>query len=292
VRGVHYISKAKLNLFLHVLGLESNSFHDLQSLVYFPNIYDELSFSLHEHNEIIATGEFSAVLPPWQENSIYKVINFFQESFAIKEKIRVELHKNLPLGGGIGGGSSNTAITIMAMNELFNLGLSFAEKLEIAKKFGSDVPVCLYQSHSGAMFEGKGEMVRAVNLPEIPLLLINPMQPLLTGDVFKKYDEVQQIHSSKIELPDVNNFNSLINFLKNTKNDLSAASIFLNKNISHILVALEETSPCLSRMSGSGSTCFAIYENNQSLEDAYKKLQILYPNYWIAISKTTNNAII
>ncbi|MCL2566521.1 MAG: 4-(cytidine 5'-diphospho)-2-C-methyl-D-erythritol kinase [Alphaproteobacteria bacterium] len=289
-----YKAKAKLNLFLHVLATADDGFHELQSLVYFPNIYDELSFSITaaEANIITVADKFAEYLPTWQDNSIYKVISFFQETFAIKEKIQVNLQKNLPIGGGIGGGSSNTAIAITAMNDLFNLKLPSAKILEIAKSFGSDVPVCLYQKQGGAIFEGKGELVKSASLPEIPILLINPMQPLLTGSVFKKYDEAAHQYSKKINHLDYLNFkdlSSLLDFLKNTKNNLTAASMMLNKNISGILAGLKESGAELSRMSGSGSTCFAIYKNNQDLEAAYKKLKILYPNYWIAISKENRN---
>ncbi|MDR0484218.1 MAG: 4-(cytidine 5'-diphospho)-2-C-methyl-D-erythritol kinase [Alphaproteobacteria bacterium] len=283
--GKLYKAKAKLNLFLHVLGQYKDGFHELQSLVYFPNIYDELSFtkSNEQENSFLATGEFSTILPIWQENSIVKVVNFFQENFSLKEKIQVNLQKNLPLGGGIGGGSSNAAVSIIAMNDLFNLKLSSADMLKISTKFGSDVPVCLCQHHRGAVFAGKGELVDSVDIPELPILLINPKQPLLTKDVFFKYKETSPNYSAKIE--NINNFtdsNSLLSFLKNTKNDLTSASINLNKNIADILENLNTSGAILSRMSGSGSTCFAIYKSNQDLAIAEKKLKILYPNYWIA----------
>ena len=292
-----YKSKAKINLFLHVLSVETNGFHNLQSITYFPNISDELTFSVKDifsenpiDNTIKATGEFASFLPRPKNNSIIKVIEFFQETFSINDNIHVNLKKNLPIGGGIGGGSSNTAITIMAMNDIFNLGLSFLELLDIAKKFGSDVPVCMYQN--SATFEGKGEITNPINLPELPILLINPKEPLITSKVFKTFDDINKqqsdsLNSNKIDLKNLqlDNFQDLINFLNTTKNNLTDASISLNGNILSILKSLKHTNPVLSRMSGSGSSCFAIYNKASELQMAKKTMKALYPKAWIALAK-------
>ncbi len=285
-----YKSKAKINLFLHILSKESNCFHKLQSITYFPDIYDELVFSLKRSddvNSIKAKGCFADCLPNLKSNSIIKVISYFQENFNIKEKIHVDLQKKLPIGGGIGGGSSNTAITIVAMNDLFNLNLSFLELINIAKKFGSDVPVCLHQKP--CVFEGFGEITTPINLVELPMLLINPKQSLITADVFKNFvDSADKNYStpiSNIKELEFHDLKDLISFLKTTKNDLLSASLSLNKNIANILENLDNTNALLSRMSGSGSTCFAIYKDNQSILLAKEKMEELYPNYWISISK-------
>lgn len=290
-----YKSKAKINLFLHVLSKEEKVFHNLQSITYFPNIYDTLSFSIKDifcenyiSNTINATGEFADFLPRPKNNSIIKVIEFFQDTFSISDTIQVELKKNLPIGGGIGGGSSNTAVTILALNEIFSLGLSFVELLDIAKKFGSDVPVCMYQN--SCIFEGKGEQTTPIELPEIAILLINPKEPLLTSKVFKTFDALEGANSSEkienLKNLKLNNFDDLINFLATTKNDLLDASVSLNKNIANILASLNSyTNPTLARMTGSGSTCFAIYNKVSDLQMAKKTMKALYPKAWVVSSR-------
>ncbi len=281
-----YKSRAKVNLFLHVLSIRDDGYHNLESLVYFPEIYDELFFSFAEVDHIVGKGDFAHMLPETSDNLIFKVINYFKNKFCINSCLKIEIAKNLPIGGGVGGGSSNAALSIIAMNDIFELSLTSPDMLRIASKFGADVAICLLQE--SLFFHGIGDNFFPVSLAKLNILLVNFKEPLLTKDVFRVYDRLNNsIEGEKkallptISTLDLRDSAGLLNFLKTTSNDLSIASISINPHIGELLISLEQTSPLLSRMSGSGSTCFAVYSDAEKLSRAASYIRNLYPRAWI-----------
>jgi 4-diphosphocytidyl-2-C-methyl-D-erythritol kinase len=274
-------AKAKVNLFLHILGKLPNNYHELQSLVVFANIYDTLNFELTNKKEhsLIINGEFAIFLDASDNNLIIKALKYFEKNYNMQQKISITLEKNLPLGGGIGGGSSNCAMTIMAINQL--LGFNFEkEKLqEIALNFGADVPVCLGQA--SCFFSGIGEKLTPYNhLPKnMAILLVNPKEPLETKAVFSAYS---QNYSAPLDLTLTTDF---IPFIKQQRNDLEESAKKLNHSIDNILLEIAKTNPIITRMTGSGSTCFGLYHSLEEATLAQKKLAKIFPGYWVKSAK-------
>ncbi|MFL1780347.1 4-diphosphocytidyl-2-C-methyl-D-erythritol kinase [Candidatus Hepatincolaceae symbiont of Richtersius coronifer] len=300
---VSYKAKAKINLFLKVLDKLPNNYHDLQSLVAFAEVYDYLEFSYSDINIMESSGRFANLLPKDNSNLIFKVLSYFQEFFLIKQNVKIYLTKNLPIGGGIGGGSSDCAMTILALNKLFKLNLTFTDLLKIAIKFGADVPMCLYQIHQQqALFiQGVGEKIQPFNLiRKFPILLITPLQPVSTGLCFNKFDELKNkiLNSDKfnstmptsfiepIKYSDIPyNEDLFLDFINLQSNDLTASACFFVPVIKEILDQLAATKPLVHKMSGSGSTCFAIYNNLDQAQQAFLALKKIFPGFYKVVSQ-------
>lgn len=274
-------SKAKINLFLHILGKRANGYHELQSIFYFPKIYDEIEVITSNKFELYVAGEFADKIPQTpKENIIYKSFQELKNLCPEKVKdISVYLTKNLPVAAGIGGGSANAAATLNAMNELFALKLSNEKLAEIGLKIGADVPSCVYSKPM--IVGGIGERIDiCFNIPQLNILLINPLKSVSTKQIFEMgfnnfSDEI------KIEKEKLTEQDYLFDLLHRTKNDMQENAVKLCHEIAEILIFLSSTDCVISRMSGSGATCFAIYESKEKLQKAYSDTVKNFPEYWV-----------
>jgi 4-diphosphocytidyl-2-C-methyl-D-erythritol kinase len=241
---------AKLNLSLEVTGKRPNGYHELESDVIFLNLCDELEFETSE--ELIINSAIA-------DNIILKAARRLHPT----KGVRITLKKNIPMGGGLGGGSADCAATLIALNQLWQLNLPESKLYEIGLELGADVPVCLFgqlNKTSTAHFSGVGEIVTfASPRPSWYFLLVNPNKNLPTKDVFNEFELGTETPTGH-------------------KNDLEYAAIKLVPEIAHILEYLRSTKGNLfARMTGTGSTCFAVYE---SFEGAAKATAEVPENYW------------
>ena len=175
---------AKINLFLHVLKKRKNGFHNLESLICFLNLYDEIKIIKDNKFSIEITGPFKSLLNN-KENIIKKTVFGLSNLIGIKPNFKIFLNKQIPVSAGLGGGSADSAAIIRGINRN---KLKKQELYEFAKTIGSDVPVCLYNKH--AFFKGYGEILsKAPKLPKFSIILINPMIELSTKKVFLEYEK-------------------------------------------------------------------------------------------------------
>lgn len=279
-----YKSYAKINLFLHIIGKKSNGYHLLESLIAFTDIFDLLDIKLTKEvqSSLEINGEFANDLLLNNQNLILKAFDNLKNKYNITHNIKVHLNKNIPLGGGLGGGSSNAAITLLACNEIFNLQLSSQELIENAKILGADVAVCLRQP-SCAFMEGIGEYVTPLaNNKKFYIILINPNIHINTKQIFSLFS-CQKLDKKidKQELFKIKNADALLNYIVKQNNSLETIAIKVNNKIRDILELLQSTKPVLSRMTGSGSTCFAIYNNLEEQTAAFNKLINYNTNFWL-----------
>ena len=264
-------AKAKINLFLHINNKRLDSYHDLQSLVVFcDDIFDEII--LDQNLAIKITGEFAPHLLEGKNNLIDLVLQHYQ-----KNDYGYHLSKNIPVAAGLGGGSSDAAMVFAYFNQFKPLDQIAIENLRL---FGSDVPVCYKQSAS--FIEQTGEkIIPVLNLPKFYAILINPLKKVATKDIFK------QVSVFTRPLTNINpNFNDdfkqLLEFLKSQSNDLTAITISSVPEVKIIIdFCAQNTESLFCAMSGSGPTCFALYENQADLDQDYQKLLLAFPNYWI-----------
>ena len=171
-------SYAKINLSLDVLGKREDSFHEINSVMQKIDLYDELSFE--NSKETIVKSQF-------KEDIILKAINEVKEIFQIEEGITVSLKKNIPVAAGLGGGSSDAAATLIALNELWGLNLTPKTFIKIASEIGSDIPFFL--AGNTCFVAGRGDIVQPITFPEMNIILINPGYELSTKQAYSDLDD-------------------------------------------------------------------------------------------------------
>ncbi|WCR04243.1 4-(cytidine 5'-diphospho)-2-C-methyl-D-erythritol kinase [Paracoccus saliphilus] len=243
---------AKLNLALHVTGRRADGYHLLDSLVCFASIGDEVHLSPGPLSLSI-DGPFSEGLASDDDNLCLRAAGLAGAEVAIR------LTKNLPVASGIGGGSADAAAVLRG---LLRMGHELPADLQ---RLGADVPVCL--ASTPARMQGIGEQVTPLpTLPPLYLVLVNPTVALSTPQVFAAMEQHENPALPKI--PDFATAKALIQWLRGTRNDLEAPARRLAPVIGEVLAALNATGAGFARMSGSGATCFGIFDTARQAAEA------------------------
>ena len=270
------LSRVKVNLYLHIIGKRADGYHNLDSLVAFPEIGDEILVSPSNSINLKITGKFKKELNK-KENLILKAIKLLKN-----RKMGADIHliKETPISAGLGGGSSNAAVTLKLLSKLWNVPLPPINELVL---LGADIPVCM--DWRLQRMQGIGEKNSFVVSPgSLWIVLLNNGDRVPTSTVFQSV--TQNEFSGLVNVPRLNEKNILIKFLKSTGNDLEKAAIKNYPAINELINSLNSTSGCLvARMSGSGSTCFGLYEKKDEAEKAKKHLLNKFPNAWIKVAK-------
>ena len=176
----NWLAPAKINLFLHVTGRRSDGYHTLQTLYQFVDLCDVLQFAVREDNEIRLESDFDEVPP--EQNLVVRAARALQTHSGTRAGTDVKLVKRIPTGGGLGGGSSDAATTLVALNEFWRLGLSIKELAEIGVTVSADVPVFVHGQASWA--EGIGDRLTPVAPTEPWYLIVNPNVQVSTAALF------------------------------------------------------------------------------------------------------------
>jgi len=247
---------AKINLALDVIGKRTDNYHDLNMVMTTIDLSDRLIFDkINEDKIILNTNKH--YLPNDKRNLVYQVADLMRKTYGIKTGISIFIHKNIPVAAGLGGGSSDAAATIRAMNKMFKLGMSLSDMIHIGEKVGSDVPFCIYNKTANAL--GKGEILTP--LPKIPkcwVILVKPQFGVSTKDIFDNINHQEMMH------PDVP---SLIDAIKNQDykklcltmgNTLEEVTFRLYPEVMKIKEKLLMLGADAALMSGSGPTVFGL----------------------------------
>ncbi|WP_170426990.1 4-(cytidine 5'-diphospho)-2-C-methyl-D-erythritol kinase [Ruegeria arenilitoris] len=258
---------AKINLTLHVTGRRDDGYHLLDSLVVFADVGDTLEFTPAPELSISVTGEHAAGVPTDDRNLVWKA------AAATGWTGHIALNKVLPHGGGIGGGSSDAAATLRMITEQ---GTEIPDSTALS--LGADVPVCM--AAKATRMRGIGERLEPVTLPQLPALLVNPGVEVPTGAVFSalqsRDNPAMQDHIPTFETPD-----ACAVWLQNQRNDLEPPTKGLAPEVARVLDELADTKDALlTRMSGSGSTCFALYPTMKAAHFAAYEIGAAHPNWW------------
>lgn len=284
---INVIAPAKINLYLHVVGRRQDGYHLLDSLFAFTNIGDCISVVLAPTVSLSIDGPFaSQINTPIEENLVFRAAELLQKKYQVLAGASIHLTKNIPVGSGLGGGSSDAAATLLALNTLWKLQASNSVLEEIALSLGADVPSCLYQQP--VFVSGIGEIIKPLSttFSPSPILLIKPPESLSTPLVYQKYAAERYAFSTPVKDVNVSRFTDFLALLQSAHNDLMPPAENIAPVITTILQELSAQSGCLlARMSGSGSTCFALFSDDHALALAEKKLSAFFPSYWI--QKTT-----
>ena len=265
---------AKINLFLKVVGKRADGFHELESLFAFTDLFDELSVELSDNFSLEISGEFARFVD--QRNNLFvKILDFFSREFDVPKNLKIKIVKNIPVGSGLGGGSSNAAYFIKALNEIFSLNLDKKSLQEISLKFGSDI--AFFFEDNASIVTGRGEMIENFSeFSPIMALLIHPKIGLSTKVVFQKLagNFSQKITESKLRKMSIENLLSLPNDLEQP----AIATLFV---IEEIIDQLKESGANFAKMSGSGSACFGVFFDKEKLAKAEAKCAKKFPNFFL-----------
>ncbi|MFA3917186.1 4-(cytidine 5'-diphospho)-2-C-methyl-D-erythritol kinase [Ruegeria hyattellae] len=264
---VRAFAPAKINLTLHVTGQRDDGYHLLDSLVAFADIGDHLEFRPGPELSIEVTGEHAQGVPADERNLVWKAAQ------AVGWKGVVRLDKVLPHGAGIGSGSSDAAATILALS---SLGVGITPELTVS--LGADVPVCM--AAKAARMQGIGEQVTSLRLPPLPAVLVNPGVPVPTGPVFAALVS-RENPSMPTDLPEFETVEGCALWLGAQRNDLEMPAVGVAPEIAQVLDELRSTTRALlARMSGSGSTCIALYPTMKAAHSAAYEIGAAHPNWW------------
>ncbi len=274
------LAPIKVNLCLHVGPVRADGFHELASLAVFPNAGDEMRAERSGTLSLDISGPFAGQLAelPVEDNLVMKAVRMFAAEMDEKNGVKLTLVKNVPAASGIGGGTADAAATLVLLRDLWQREISDERLFQLAGRLGADGPVCLAPHLFGsptAIMTGAGERVlRGPELPSVWICLVNPLQQISTGRIFAAFDK----QNPEPELPYLPRFKDIADFVQNTKNDLQPYAEAACPKIVTVLSRLASTGGnIMARMSGSGATCFGLFNNE---EDAHRAKAQAEENKW------------
>ncbi len=276
---VKAFAPAKVNLTLHVTGKRTDGYHLLDSLVVFVDVGDQLSVSLANQTSLEISGPFAQGVPTGADNLILAAAGLFDGD----QGLSITLEKNLPMASGIGGGSADAAATLRAIGQLLETQLPVEDAI---LRLGADVPVCLLGQ--SARMQGVGENLVQISVPPLDLVLINPGVGIATVEVFAALDHVDNAPMTGVDHA-ATSLEAFKAWLGEQRNDLENPAIRIAPVIGETLNALRSTKGCLvARMSGSGATCFGVFQSSDAAQKAAQEISSANPDWWVRATKTLN----
>ena len=280
--SVMMTAPAKVNLTLHITGRRDDGYHFLESLVVFTAFGDELQLQSGHHDKLELSGPFADTTGDVSTNVCLHALQMFRDAGGTLDPVHIRLQKHIPVGAGLGGGSSDAAAVLRYANAITPTPLPVSTLHDIAQRLGADVPVCL--DGKAAVMRGIGEDLTAVTpAPTGHILLARPDVMLSTPEVFLAFKASGRAVSAPSD--QMTGMESLMA----GRNDLQDAAISLCPEVGNLLDVITSLADGhfrrqgVARMSGSGSACFALFETAQTCQDAAAKL--VDQGYW-AIATT------
>lgn len=274
---------AKVNLALHVTGRRADGYHELESLVVFADVADEVTLRPARHDRLHVTGPFGAAAGSVDNNLVLRAVRAFRARWPerISPGFDIELVKNLPVAAGLGGGSADAAAVLRLLAGLADPPVPPAELAALALSLGADVPACLISQT--CELRGVGEILhRLDDFPPAHIVLVNPLVPVVTADVFRRLESRQNPPLPPLPRPFTRPA-QLALWLGGTRNDLEPAARALVPAIGALIADLARLEGVmLARMSGSGGTVFGLFGSAAQAHQAAHELRATHPTYWVA----------
>jgi 4-diphosphocytidyl-2-C-methyl-D-erythritol kinase len=270
------IGYAKINLALQVRSKRDDGYHELETLFAFLDTGDDIFVQDADAYALEFGGEFGGLIG--KEGAENNLITLAVSALCDNDlpKIKTTLQKTLPIAAGLGGGSADAAAMIRAMAGILDYDINSPKIHEIASALGADIPACI----NSVPIIGRGtgtDLTPVLNdVAGLSCVLVNPRLPLATGPVFQKWNgnDLGPLSSG-----------TAIEIMKSGRNDLEVPAIHLCPQIADILSFLNDSNPLIARMSGSGATCFALFENHNNAIQLAKDLKISRPQWWHMIGR-------
>lgn len=271
---------AKINLSLDVTGKREDGYHNISSLMQSVSLCDIVSVEKNDSGKIIVKTDNPDV-PDGEKNIAYKAAKQMIEDYGLNCGFDIYIEKHIPVAGGMAGGSTNAAAVIRAVNEICNLGLNNDEMMKTGVKIGADVPFCIQKS--AALCEGIGEIITSVKglSDDLWVLIVNPNVKVSTKLIYEKIDEnvnYNTVDNKNLILTLQNGDVSLAkNYMVNVMQTVSEG---ICTEIGEIIDSIKEMGAIHAMMSGSGATCFGIFETKPDLEKAKR----IFRDYFVTLA--------
>ena len=274
---------AKINLYLEIINKRQDGYHNIESVMHTVSLFDILEFSETELNKIELVCENSELSNP-EKNIVYKATKVFKEKYNINKGIKIKLTKNIPMGAGLGGGSSDAAATILALNKIWQVNDDIKNLEALGAALGADVP--FFMTGGVAKISGIGDIVEKINTKlNLDFVLVKPNFGVSTPYAYSKV---------KFPLTNIRKIDNIITSLEKGMFDFeSAKDLFFNRfedfifdeyqEIKQIRKVLEDLG-CASLMSGSGATVFGLVHDKENLDFILNELKKCGWNIWVASS--------
>ena len=272
---------AKVNLTLRVLGRRADRYHDIESLVVFADIGDALTFTPGAALALEVSGPTAAAAGETGDNLVLKAAHALGQRVAGLQLGAFALSKRLPVAAGLGGGSSDAAAALRLLAHANAIALDDPRLMQAARATGADVPVCL--DPRARLMRGIGDILSApLELPKLRAVLVNPGVAVPTKMVFAALNVAATPPTSNASAQWPSNPADLVAALTKDRNDLEAPAIELQPVIAALLAVLRNLPGCrLARMSGSGATCFGLFDTSAAAAAAARTLRVGYPDWWV-----------
>lgn len=286
MRSHELLAPAKINLYLHVTNRLSNGYHELDSAVVFADIGDVIQIEPASILSFTIRGPYASTFSPKEhdagedsDNLIIKAIWGVSKLFGRDPNFNITLTKNLPLASGLGGGSSDAATIIWALCDYWDIPHHSPHLHTFLPSLGADVPVCF--TCKPCVIRGIGEVISPFPFSEdLNVVLVNPEKACSTQNVFKGF---KKKYKNAVNIPDhFDSFMHMIAFLREQDNMLLDSAVNVVPEIAFVLDALHNQENCLlARMTGSGASCFGIFEDEESAIKASEGIAQRHPEWWV-----------
>ena len=269
--SVTVLAPAKLNLSLDVVGTLPNGYHDLDMIMQMVDVYDDIIIEKKAGEEIVVKAD-AAVLSNGKDNLAYMAAKMLFDEFGIKSGVEITIHKRIPIAGGMAGGSSDCATTLIGINEMFNLGLSKQQLMERGVKLGADVPYCVLGGT--AIARGIGEVLTPLPTPpQCHVIIAKPPISVSTAYVYGhiRPDEITKrpdIEQMTLAIKE-QDLNKLSDLLYNVMEEVTVSEYPVIEKLKSIML---EKGALNSIMSGSGPTVFGLFDDREKAQAAMKAL--------------------
>jgi 4-diphosphocytidyl-2-C-methyl-D-erythritol kinase len=270
---------AKVNLTLRVLGRRADGLHEIESLVAFADVADALTLTPGDALALSVAGPTAAAAGDVAENLVLKAARALAERVEALKLGRFALSKRLPVAAGLGGGSADAAAALRLLARANRLAPDDARLAQAARATGADVPVCL--DPRPRFMRGTGDILSdPFELPRLFAVLVNPGIAVATRDVFAMLAAAPATQTKPAMWP--RERAELLDEIAGGRNDLEEPAIELEPAIANVLAVLRKLPGCrLARMSGSGATCFALFDSYRTASAAARRLRVGYPTWWV-----------
>ena len=291
----NYLAPAKVNLCLQIGRKRADGYHELASIVGFTEFGDSLTIKISDTDQLVLCGQFSANIDiKTSENLVMKAIQILRDHKYNIPPLEITIDKQIPVGGGLGGGSSDAATTFLGLNEIFNLNISKTNLSDMALEIGADIPVCLNRHF--VIMRGVGDKITTLSDSGLSdsglsnyIVLANPNSIVSTRNVFKEFDK-----NTSQENPERLTENQDLTQLLIGGNNLQESALKIYPEIGLLLNTMETLHPrdrkiglSSVQMSGSGASCFALFEDKKTADMFCRKMQ--QAGYWSVSTKFMSN---
>ena len=259
---------AKVNLALHVRARRDDGYHDIETLFAFVDGGDELSVTVADVDSLRVSGEFADELSNGADNLVMRALALARQCGAEVPPIAISLVKNLPVAAGIGGGSADAGALLRLIMRLWAGRCTVQALTAASTTLGADVPACLASQTCFASGVGDALSYAAIGLTGQQILLVNPLLPCPTGPVFSGWDGGDRGPLDPT-------------LWRSGRNDLTPSAVQLCPDIDDVMTVLRAQLPTLVRLSGSGATCFALFDGASAMERAANRIADDHPDWWV-----------